>query len=343
MTDDTKALVERLRGIYRVPITDGLGTAGGDEPNNQHEFVRRFETPPISKEAANAIELLTARAEAAERERDEALAPVAWLYFNEDVGSEISYVHPINSGEVPDATDIRPIRDRAAVECICDAWDCLRSERAEALAALAAAQAENARLISDDFRPGCRVSLRGDHPHVRWVNSTYGIRAGHQATVIESMSDERYVSVVFDGSREVADILKSLFLPARRAALSPGGCDARQSQAASDVLAERRRQIESEGWTPEHDDTHRRGEMATAAACYAVASQMASQIYAGNEDFCDPDALVRAGTPPWVWPWGEAWWKPRNRRVALIKAGALIIAEIERLDRAALNGGHADG
>ena len=29
MTDDTKALVERLRGIYRVPIADGLGTAGG--------------------------------------------------------------------------------------------------------------------------------------------------------------------------------------------------------------------------------------------------------------------------------------------------------------------------
>lgn len=92
-----------------------------------------------AKEAADAIERLA-------RERDEALAPVAWLYFNEDAGNEIAYVHPTNSGEVPDATDIRPIRDRAAVECIRDAWDHLRSERAEAHAALAAAQAENARL-----------------------------------------------------------------------------------------------------------------------------------------------------------------------------------------------------
>lgn len=34
------------------------------------------------------------------------------------------------------------------------------------------------------------------------------------------------------------------------------------------------------------------------------------------------------------WPWSRAWWKPASRRRCLIKAGALILAEIERIDRA---------
>ncbi len=51
-------IVERLRGIYRAPITDGLGAAGGDEPDNPHEFVRKFETPPIQHDAADEIERL---------------------------------------------------------------------------------------------------------------------------------------------------------------------------------------------------------------------------------------------------------------------------------------------
>lgn len=52
-------LIRRLRGEYRVPITDGLGaTGGGEEPDNPNEFVRKFETPPISKEAAQVIEFL---------------------------------------------------------------------------------------------------------------------------------------------------------------------------------------------------------------------------------------------------------------------------------------------
>jgi len=36
-----------------------------------------------------------------------------------------------------------------------------------------------------------------------------------------------------------------------------------------------------------------------------------------------------------VWTWERAWWKPTTRRRDLVKAGALILAEIERLDRAA--------
>jgi len=86
------------------------------------------------------------------------------------------------------------------------------------------------------------------------------------------------------------------------------------SQGAMDVLAERRRQIEAEGWTPEHDDEHDGGELALAAACYATASP---------DGFSD---LVQ-------WPWEEEAWKPKDRRRNLIKAAALLLAEIERLDR----------
>ena len=39
--------------------------------------------------------------------------------------------------------------------------------------------------------------------------------------------------------------------------------------------------------------------------------------------------------PPSMWPWTSEWWKPSTRRRMLVKAAALILSEIERLDRAA--------
>lgn len=89
--------------------------------------------------------------------------------------------------------------------------------------------------------------------------------------------------------------------------------------AARDVLAERHRQVTMEGWTPEHDDQHQYGEMALAAACYAAAD---TENYPPAE-------------PPDLWPWDSEWWKPASERRNLIKAAALILAEIERIDRAA--------
>jgi hypothetical protein len=80
--------------------------------------------------------------------------------------------------------------------------------------------------------------------------------------------------------------------------------------AAVDVMAERRRQVTGEGWTAACDDEHAQGQMALAAACYATGH-------------------------PAMWPWSAEWWKPSNTRRNLVKAGALILAEIERLDREA--------
>ena len=89
--------------------------------------------------------------------------------------------------------------------------------------------------------------------------------------------------------------------------------------ATADVLAERKRQVIAEGWTPGHDDEYEHGELADAAGCYALSSEL----------------FDCAGEPPRPWPWPDEWWKPTNRRRDLVKAGALILAEIERLDRAA--------
>jgi hypothetical protein len=87
--------------------------------------------------------------------------------------------------------------------------------------------------------------------------------------------------------------------------------------AGLDILMERRRQITQEGYTPAHDDYHTTGELAQAAAAYALATT--------------PYAF-EART---LWPWERATWKPSTwRRRNLVRAAALIIAEIERLDRA---------
>jgi hypothetical protein len=93
------------------------------------------------------------------------------------------------------------------------------------------------------------------------------------------------------------------------------------SQAARDVLAERARQISEEGWTPEHDDEHGDDNLIHAAVAYALAS------------ICDrTDSRLSAIARKW-WPWSFRWWKPKDRRRDLVRATALLIAEIERLDR----------
>jgi hypothetical protein len=93
-----------------------------------------------------------------------------------------------------------------------------------------------------------------------------------------------------------------------------------RTQAARDVLLERERQVTAEGWTPEHDDEHDMGEMAHAAAWYSVDQMMRSALDERGLSF---------------WPWAQDRWKPTTPRRDLVKAGALILAEIERIDRAA--------
>ncbi len=89
--------------------------------------------------------------------------------------------------------------------------------------------------------------------------------------------------------------------------------------AAIDVLAERRRQIEGEGWTRDHDDAHYPGALSKGAACYA-------------RNAFDRDPSARAANER-EWPFDASMWKPTSARRDLVKAAALLLAEIERLDR----------
>jgi hypothetical protein len=100
---------------------------------------------------------------------------------------------------------------------------------------------------------------------------------------------------------------------------------------ALDVLRERRRQVEVEGFDERHDNGHARGEMAQAAACYAAFGStpvLDGGVDAGLFNYRHGSGFMR-------WPWAIAWWKPRDRRSNLVRSAALAIAEIDRLDREA--------
>ncbi|MCA7464067.1 ead/Ea22-like family protein [Escherichia coli] len=91
--------------------------------------------------------------------------------------------------------------------------------------------------------------------------------------------------------------------------------------ALLDVISERQRQRAVEGWTSEHDDAYQNSELADAAACYAI------------------NAHNQGLSTPAHWPWAPDWWKQSGPRRDLVKAGALILAEIERIDRTAAGKG----
>lgn len=90
------------------------------------------------------------------------------------------------------------------------------------------------------------------------------------------------------------------------------------TNAELSVLKERSRQKTEEGWSEGHDDEHDLGQLAFAAACYALSG-----------------AGVTGGHPAQIefWPWEDDWWRPSTARRDLVKAAALLLAEIERLDR----------
>lgn len=95
------------------------------------------------------------------------------------------------------------------------------------------------------------------------------------------------------------------------------------------ITAERERQIEGEGFLPDHDDNHRNAELAQAASAYAYPEGEGVTLL--FQDF-------RGGV---LFPasWSALWWKPgqgayfSGRKRELEKAGALIAAEWDRLDR----------
>lgn len=84
-----------------------------------------------------------------------------------------------------------------------------------------------------------------------------------------------------------------------------------------EIVEERKRQVGVEGYEPEHDDEHKMGEIAAAAAAYAAAS---SEVLEASSEA--------------LWPFTSDF-KPKDSRRNLIRAAALIVAEISRIDRLA--------
>lgn len=146
--------------------------------------------------------------------------------------------------------------------------------------------------------------------------------------------EEEQVSLLERLSQEDTDLHRVLarmqsrhsaaLLQAEEAGYARGLRDAVVVPAAIDVLSERERQVASEGWTHQHDDEHDPGDLACAGAAYALSAGDAIHPMSQGDGRCQQ---------PLFWPWDAKWWKPKTPRQDLVRAAALIIAEIERIDR----------
>lgn len=109
------------------------------------------------------------------------------------------------------------------------------------------------------------------------------------------------------------------------------------------IAEERERQIKVEGWSELHDDAHTNFEISAAAACYTAAnvSKHLEDRFSTNQSPLAEFKVYRftefkGGKIGWTngWPWDRKWWKPSKDPIRnLVKAGALIAAEIDRLQR----------
>lgn len=88
------------------------------------------------------------------------------------------------------------------------------------------------------------------------------------------------------------------------------------SKALQEIAIERERQIREEGFDANHDRINKDGQLARAAACYAITDSVKPDE--------QPEQFISS-----LWSWGLNWFKPSTKRRNLTKAGALIVAEME--------------
>lgn len=95
------------------------------------------------------------------------------------------------------------------------------------------------------------------------------------------------------------------------------------------IAEERQRQMDGEGWTRTHDRRHPSGALAMAAVCYAADEPIYTRQTAtigGNSEM--PIEQFR-----FPWPFDAFYFKPKDRLRNLVRAGALIAAEIDKMRR----------
>jgi len=136
---------------------------------------------------------------------------------------------------------------------------------------------------------------------------------------VNSLVMRNPLSLIAASPPVIQDVIRAVAGPEPDAHVTDGG-----TAASRDVLAERLRQQRAENWLFVNDDAYTTGELAWAAVSYAA-----------------PEPVTHDGNDPW--PWDPRWNKcGKDRRRDLVKAGALILAEIERLDRQTLVGPTSD-
>lgn len=100
------------------------------------------------------------------------------------------------------------------------------------------------------------------------------------------------------------------------------------------VMTERLEQIFKHGYDQAHDNEHPLINLVLAASCYGG---VAFSVLYGNS----PLAAQRYYAP--VWPWQPESFKPRDTRANLVKAAALLLAAIDRLDATATDAPLVEG
>lgn len=142
---------------------------------------------------------------------------------------------------------------------------------------------------------------------------------------VETFARERYESEPFDPTKRktpIADLLFSIRYP-------------NPHSGTFQIREERVRQMQVEGWTKEHDDEHKLGELSAAAFCYTLAAHAQVEELGVSLD----DMFKDFTTKDDLWPWEPQWLKLSPDPIRnLVKAGALIAAEIDRLQRKAKKG-----
>lgn len=111
--------------------------------------------------------------------------------------------------------------------------------------------------------------------------------------------------------------------------LDPTPLPSRADNGLAYIAQERARQVVVKRRLPEDDVSHNaRGQLAMAAACYALLA--GGQSRHENAPGGTPDVVTMS--PLRQWPFCGAAWKPSNNRLKnLVRAGAFIAAEIDRL------------
>ena len=114
-----------------------------------------------------------------------------------------------------------------------------------------------------------------------------------------------------------------------------GSCCSAGSEGVRRIAAERKRQVETLGWTAEHDAQHAGGELAQVAALYALAARIQERYERAGADAGSVAVMERLHSLPdetsWPDTWARQWWRPSSDPARnMEKAGALLAAALDR-------------